>query len=392
VVIRAGYGIYHDTTVYLDPVLKLAQQAPLSKSVKQQSGASCPLTLANGFISCVSTTGQTFGIDPNFRVGYAQDWNFALQRDLPGSLQLTATYLGVKGTHGPQQFLPNSYPLGAPNPCPACPSGFVYEMSGGNSTRHSGQVQLRRRLRAGFTALLLYTYSKSIDDDAFLGGQGHTSGAAQSNLSDNQTLTLSSSPAQTAAVAQDWKDLRAERSLSSFDQPHLLNLQVQYTTGQGLEGGTLLHGWPGRLMKEWTLFSRVNAGSGFPETPIYPAAVPGTGWTGPLRPSLTGAPIYASQGHTHLNASAYAAPVDGAWGTAPRNSIRGPNTFSLDGALQRTFRPTSRFYLDARVDTTNLLNHVVFDSWNTVVGNTQFGQPVAAGQMRSVQTTLRLRF
>ena len=60
--------------------------------------------------------------------------------------------------------------------------------------------------------------------------------------------------------------------------------------------------------------------------------------------------------------------------------------------MQRTFRPTARFYLDARVDATNLLNHVVFNNWNTTVGNTQFGQPVAASQMRSMQTTLRLRF
>ena len=392
IVIRAGYGIYHDTSVYLNPIQNLAQQAPLSTSVNEQNGATCPLTLANGFIPCASTSAQTFGLDPKFRVGYAQDWNLALQRDLPGAMQLTATYLGVKGTHGPQEFLPNSYPLGGPDPCPACPSGFVYETSGGNSTRQSGQVQLRRRLRAGFTALLEYTWSKSIDDDSILGGQGHTSDATQSNLSDSNSLTISTGPAQTAVIAQNWLDLRAERSLASFDQRHLVNLQAQYTTGQGLEGGTLLHGWPGRLLKEWTLLTRINAGSGFPETPVYPATVPGTGQVGPLRPSLTGEPIYSRQGHTHLNAAAFTAPLPGTWGTAPRNSIRGPNTFSLDGALQRTFRPTSRFFLDARIDAGNLLNHVVFNNWNTVFGNTQFGQPVAASQMRSVQTTLRLRF
>ena len=353
---------------------------------------SCPLTLADGFISCPSTTEQSFGIDAGFRVGYAQNWNLALQRDLPGALQLTATYFGVKGTHGPQEFLPNSYPLGATNPCPACPSGFVYEISGGNSTRQAGQLQLRRRLRAGFTALLEYTYSKSIDDDAVLGGQGQASSATQSTLTENNALTISSAPAQTPQIAQDWLNLRAERSLSSFDQRHLLNVQAQYTTGQGLEGGTLLHGWPGRILKEWTLLTRINAGTGFPETPVYPAIVPGTGEFGPLRPSLTGAPIYVSQGHTHLNAGAYATPEKGAWGTAARNSIRGPNTFSLDGALQRTFRPTARFYLDARFDASNLLNHVVFNNWNTTFGSTQFGQPVAASQMRSLQTTLRLRF
>lgn len=393
VVIRAGYGIYHDTSVYLTPVLQLAQQAPLSKSLKQQNSASCALTLADGFTSCGSTTAEAFGIDPHFRVGYAQTWHLSVQRDLPGALQMTATYLGVKGTHGAQQYLPNSYALGTSDPYPGYyPSGFAYQTSGGNSTRQSGQVQLRRRLRNGFTALVLYTFSKSIDDDAVLGGQGQTTGSTQDSLSQNDTLTLTSAQPQTAAVAQDWLDLRAERSLSSFDQRHLLNLRAQYTTGQGLEGGTLLGGWPGRLLKEWTLLTRINVGSGMPETPVYPAVVPGTGWIGPLRPSLTGSPIYITNGNTHLNSAAYTSPAAGAWGTAGRNSITGPDTFSLDGAVQRTFRPTSRFYLDARIDATNLLNHVVFNNWNSMVGNTQFGQPVSASQMRSIQTTLRLRF
>ncbi len=36
-------------------------------------------------------------------------------------MQGTVTYLGVKGTHGVQEFLPNSYPLGEANPCPDLP-------------------------------------------------------------------------------------------------------------------------------------------------------------------------------------------------------------------------------------------------------------------------------
>ncbi len=32
---------------------------------------------------------------------------------------------------------------------PACPAGFYYRTSGGNSTREAGQIQLRRRLRSG---------------------------------------------------------------------------------------------------------------------------------------------------------------------------------------------------------------------------------------------------
>ena len=398
IVVRGGYGIYHDTSVYLTPMLQLAQQAPLSKTVRQQNGATCPLTLADAFTPCGTTTPNTFAIDPDFRVGYAQTWQLSIQRDLPWALQMVATYLGVKGTHGVQQFLPNSYALGAADPCPSCPSGFIYETSSGNSTRQSGQMQLRRRLRGGFATSLLYTYSKSIDDDAMFGGQGNQSNASQTDFSAGSAA----SPSSSGQIAQDWRNLRAERSLSSFDQRHLLNLQAQYTTGQGLEGGTLLGGWRGRLLKEWTLLTQLNVGSGLPETPILAAAVPGTGYLGPLRPSLTGSPINGGPNGAHLNAAAFSAPAAGAWGTAGRNSITRPGTFSLDGAMQRTFRPSKRFYLDARIDATNLLNHPVFSAWNatvpasssqnTTVENTQFGQPQSPNAMRSLQATMRVRF
>jgi trimeric autotransporter adhesin len=388
VVIRAGYGIYHDTSVYLSPMLQLAQQAPLSKSVRQQNSAACPLTLANGFTQCSTTTADTFAIDPNFRVGYAQTWQVSIQRDLPWALQMTATYLGVKGTHGVQQFLPNSYPLGADNPCPSCPSGFVYQTSGGNSTRQSGQLQLRRRLRAGFAASLLYTYSKSIDNDASLGGQGHQSSITQTDFSAGSSTAMSSN----AQIAQDWHNLQAERSLSSFDQRHLLNLQAQYTTGQGLEGGTLLGGWRGKMLKEWTILTQLNVGTGLPQTPVIPVAVPGTGWIGSLRPSLSGAPIYRGLNGAHLNSAAYSIPAPGAWGNAGRNSITGPNQFSLDTGMQRTFRPSKHFFLDARIDATNLLNRAVFSSWVTTLESAQFGLPLSAEPMRSLQATMRVRF
>ena len=56
--------------------------------------------------------------------------------------------------------------MGAVNPCPACPAGFVYLTSNGSSTRHAGQVLLRRRLRGGLTASAQYTLAKATDDAA----------------------------------------------------------------------------------------------------------------------------------------------------------------------------------------------------------------------------------
>ena len=159
-----------------------------------------------------------------------------------------------------------------------------------------------------------------------------------------------------------------------------------------------MSGWRGRLLKEWTLLGTLSAGTGFPETPIYPNAVPGTGYSAVIRPSLTGAPIYSSTSGTHLNASAFEHPAPGAWGTAGRDSITGPNQFTLNSSLARTFRPHGRLYLDLTVNATNLLNHPEFSSWDAIWNDAsqsnseQFGRPASTDTMRSLQTTVRLRF
>src|SRR5207247_946303 len=135
---------------------QMAQQSPLSKSLSVQNTPSNPLSLADGFRGSSSVTATTFAIDPQFRVGNAQNWNLAIQYDLPSAMQLTGTYLGIKGTHIAQRLLPNTFPAGALNPCAGCPTGFVYLTSNGNSSRHSGTIEVRRRQRNGFEASARY--------------------------------------------------------------------------------------------------------------------------------------------------------------------------------------------------------------------------------------------
>ncbi|WP_051670762.1 carboxypeptidase regulatory-like domain-containing protein [Bryobacter aggregatus] len=367
-VIRAGYGIYYDTSVYQLIATQMAQQSPLSYSLRVANSAETPLTLRSGFLASAATTRNTFAVDPNFRIGSAQNWFLTVQRDLPGSLVMIASYLGSKGSHAQQQVLPNTAPDGATDPCPTCPAGFAYLSSNGGSNRNAAQLELRRRLRAGFTATMQYTYSKSIDNAA-LGGR-------------NQGGSL---------IAQNWLDLGAERAKSNFDQRHLFNLTGQYTSGMGKSG--LMSGWRGRLLKEWTLGQQLIVGSGLPLTPVYFRAVQGTGVTGSIRPDYTGADVSAAPSGLFLNPAAYVAPAPGRWGNAGRNSITGPSQFSWNASLGRTFRLRGdRISLDGRMDATNLLNHPVFPSWNTITTSSQFGLPNPANPMRSIQTTMRLRF
>ena len=316
--------------------------------------------------------------------------SFSVQRDLPGSLQMTATYIGIKGTHGTQEFLPNTYPVGAINPCPACPAGYEYITSNGNSTREAGSIQLRRRLHSGFTATVQYTFAKAIDDDAILGGLG---ASASTPVASAVPGGAAASGPRNLLVAQNWLDLSAERSLSTFDQRHLVTSTIQYTTGMGVAGGTLLNGWRGTLFKGWLLSTTISAGTGLPLTPQYLATLQGTrrhqrasselhwrfAYTTLLRDCPSIPPLIPRRFPANL-----AMP-----GATP---LPVPSSFHLNASAGRTFRLSDRLSGDLRIDSTNPLNHVTFPSWNTTFGSPQFGLPLTANAMRSLTTGFILRF
>ncbi len=367
-VLRGGYGIYRNTSTYQPIALLMAQQPPFSTALSVESSPATPLTLRDGFLS-QATSPATFAVDPNFRIGSAHNWQVIAQRDLPGSLTMSAAYLGAHGSHLMQEYLPNTVPAGAIPSCPTCPVGFAYLTSNGTSDRHAGQFQLRRRLRNGLQASGQYTYSTATDN------AGAFTGAALTG----------------AAVAQDWRNIEAERGPSSFNQQHLFTAEVQYTTGVGIRGGGLLAGTKGALVKGWTFTSQLTTGSGFPVTPVFLGAVPGTGISGTLRATLSGGPTVAPDGN-YLNPGAYTAPAPGTWGDVGRNSALGPRQFSMSAGVARSFPWGERATLDWRIDATNVLNVVTYSSVNAIVGSPQFGLPTRANPMRKIQSTIRLRF
>ena len=284
---------------------------------------------------------------------------------------MTATYLGTHGSHLLQELLPNTYPIGAANPCPACPAGFVFLTSNGSSDRNAAQLQLRRRLRNGLSASVQYTLSKSTDDAA----------AAFTGASLNGT-----------AIAQDWLDLGSERAPSNFDQRHLIAANFQYTSGVGAGGGTLLDGIRGALLKGWTVTTQLTVGSGLPLTPVFLTSVPGTGVTGSIRADVSGVSTADVASGFYANPASFVAPANGRWGNAGRNSIRGPSQFSLNAGAGRSFLWGERLSIDWRIDATNVLNRVTYTGVNTFVGSPQFGLPIQANVMRKLQSSLRLRF
>jgi outer membrane receptor protein involved in Fe transport len=266
-VVRAGYGVYYNTSVYNQIANNMAQQPPFAQSLSASSSAAEPLTITNAFLLATAAAGSsTYAVDPNYRLGYAQTWNFQLQNDLPFNMFGTLGYLGTKGTRLDQQFIPNSVAPGAIESL--YPHSFIYETSNGNSIYNALQAQLNRRFHSGLMWRASYQFSKSIDDAGTGGrGQGNT------------------------PVAQNWLDLDAERALSSFDSRHNLTLSVQYSTGMGTQGGTLLNGWKGALLKDWTVSNDITLHSGNPFTATVGGVrsqVSGTAVSNTVRAEATG--------------------------------------------------------------------------------------------------------
>jgi hypothetical protein len=370
-VIRSGYGVYYNTSVYSSIATQLSQQPPLARSLNlnvQNSPAliqTGQLNLGNAFTYGANTlTANTFAIDPNFKIGYAQTWNMSLQQNLPLSFQTTVTYTGTKGTNLDRQFQPWVQPPGA-NATPY-PTGYTYETNGGNSIFNSGAIRLTRRFSSGLSASGVYTYSKSIDD----GGTG------------------------AGLMAQNWLDFKSERALSSFDRRHSMNINFSYSTGQGRRGAGLMTGFKGALLKDWSLTSGITVQSGSPLT----ATCSGNTCTGVgstnlnSRAEATGislAPLVAGQ---FFNTAAFMAPLPGVWGNAGRDTIPGPIGVSVNGSAGRVFRFGERHSADLQLQARNVLNTVVISRWNTGVGSNTYGTATGVDGMRSVTATIRFRF
>jgi hypothetical protein len=378
IIVRGGYGMYRNTGVYQSLATMMAQQPPLSDTFNAVNSPQTPLTLESGFIRPLSTTLNTFAVDPDFRVGFVQRWQGGVQFDLPAGFTMSNTYAAGKGSNLLQAFMPNTYAPGAANPCPSCPSGFVYLTSHGESIQNAWQMQLRRRLRSGLTWSTTYTLSKATDNVAGFstsGLSGSIGGAGINGLS----------------IAQNWLDLDAERGPSSFDQRHQLAMQAQYTTGQGVAGGALLTGWKGSLFKGWSIASQLSTGSGMPYSPIY-RGTSVSGVTGTMRASLTGASLSDIPDGYYANPDAFTAPAPGTWGNAARNSIRGPHPFTLDANFSRSFTLSPRMSFEWTTNVTNLLNYVTYSSISSIVGASQFGLPIGSTPARRIRSSLRWRF
>ena len=369
---RAGYGIYYNGQIYTQFTNILAQQPPFAVSSNINTSATRPLSILNAFTNfSPNDVSNTFAVHRTYRTPYAGSWNASLQRDLPGGFFAEIGYLGTKGTRLDLRTTPNqgsTLTLAQRNQLGNA-VGFTFDQSDGNSIFHSGHVRVVRRFNRGISLTAFYQYAKSIDNSSTFGGAGNT-------------------------VAQNWLDTSAERGLSSFDVRHQLSANFVWTSPVAGPGNHMAaDSLTGRLLKDWQISGGITAQTGNPLT----ARVLGnsqrlaqTGGIGSGRAEATGEPIDSGSGFFNLDA--FGVPAAGAFGNAGRNTIPGPGLFNLNVAFARSFNLSERRRLEFRVESNNVLNHVNYTGYYTVVNSVNYGLPSASGAMRTLDAVVRFRF
>jgi hypothetical protein len=304
-----------------------------------------------------SLTDSQTQLDGHLRNPYTERWSLGFQRKLSGSTLLDVSYVGSESHRLTTRadWNPRSpagtlrlYPLYGP---------VIIKTSEGNSSYHSLQAHLDRRLVRGFQVAVSYTWSKMIDSTS--------DGVGNTNVQDPSGGNLTSVPVM-------YGGLKLDRGLSDFDRPQRLTVAhvwaaptprrgwLKYPLGGWQLAGiiTLQSGTPFSVANG---FDRNNYGDkedradiGNPNAPLDSRAIlfPGcmTGYQNPDSGScVSPSDVHWVEGIGFPNAS-----------TVGRNTVRtgGTNNFDLNLTKSIPWGETRR--VELRWEALNAFNHPQF--------------------------------
>jgi outer membrane receptor protein involved in Fe transport len=378
-VLRAGYGVYFSTEIATEHY-DLVRNS-LRNETNATDGTATPVLTTRAGFAPTGTTGfpSFFGLDPLARTPYVQQWTAGVQYELASRTLLDVSYVGSKGTKLGRsrtfntplrvetgEFLaPRPGNLQSLRPFPEL-GELIVRQHIASSCFHSMQVKVEKRFTATLGFLGSFVWSKSIDDaDTVLNG-----------LFDS-------------VPAQDERNLRLERGLSSFDVRRRLSVGFVYR----VPGVDRL----APVLSNWELSGILTVQDGTPLNPVYffsDFANTGT----PNRPDLVeGQPILLPEDQRStdrwINPAAFRDPEPFTFGNAGRNIIPGPGNALFDLALHRRFPLRESQSLTFRAESFNLFNHpnigipLPFPDFGPF-----FGRIVGVGEPRRIQLVLRYDF
>jgi outer membrane receptor protein involved in Fe transport len=312
-----------------------------------------------------------FAVPFDNRLPYVMSYNLTVQRELTPGLSLEIGYVGNRGVKQPfnqrlDASLPGTGTAGIPlNQRFGRTAQTTLRAYGVSSVYNSLQTLLEKRLSSGLSFTAAYTWSRSID-----------------YVSNNGALF---NPIF----------IQFNRGPSDFDRTHTFTLSHSYELPFGPGKPYLKQGLLAAIFGGWQLNGIFGAYSGRPFSVTASAATLNGGPGNNQRPdqlrepAITGA---VGPGTTYFDISAFAAPAPNRYGTAGRNTLRGPNLINYDFSVFKNFRLAETKRLEFRAEFYNLTNTPHFNQPNGNFNSSSFGAITSAFGEREVQFALRFLF
>jgi hypothetical protein len=317
------------------------------------------------------------------RIPYTEQWNFNVQRELPGNMVATAGYVGSKGNKlalffNLNQARPGPGQVDTRRPFPDFGDYANDIADEGGSIYHSLQLSLEKRLSRGLSFLASYTWSHSIDN------------ASQPTGNDG---------------VQDSLNLRAERGNSDFDMRQHFVASWNYELPVG--NGKRLLARAGRLgqtaLGGWQLNGIATVNGGLPFTPVMAGNLNTLNGSGLQRPDRIGSGLLATGRNPSrwFDAAAFRTPAPFTFGNSGRNILSGPAQVNFDLSLFKNFpfSRDNRRYVQFRGEVFNAFNTPQFNNPNATIGDPGVGRITSAGfsntfvgANRQIQLALKLYF
>jgi hypothetical protein len=376
-VIRGGYGIFLNQWAY-SVQTAFSRNLPFffAKQVDVPIEQRVP-ALATRDILTSDATGTIGGsiMDYAYSVEYSQTWSGGIQYELVPAMMVEVSYMGT-WTLGADNATVRNVPEPGPGPIQA--RRDIPQLSRINAIRFDGRsiyhgvtFKAERRLSQNYAYNVSYTLSTSKDDASSPGPTEY-----ESNVPQNVRNVFSDT---------------GEWAYSSFDHRHLFVAsgvyQLPFFAGRGGIAEAALGGW--------RLNAIVTAQSGAPFTVNLGVDQANVG-AGPAQrpdqlhdPNLTGGEKTTQR---WFDTAAFALPAPFTFGTAPRNSVRGPGFANVDFALAKSWTIAGASQLEFRWEIFNLVNRANFDIPNRIFGTPNFGRIFSARSPREMQFGLRLSF
>ena len=373
-VLRAAWGLYFAMKPFaLDRGLATNPPFFLNSLVaNDQANFEGARSLTDGPLRTVdrNAPGQNYtGIDSEFVLPAVNQWNLAIQQQLPGQQQLTVAYIGSKGTHLLQSININQ-PVpgdGAVNARRRYPQNATVRMqtTRGNSAYHSLQLLATKRFSNNLHYQLAYTWSHALDE---VDPDGNTFfGTPINNLSLN-------------------------RGNAQFDIRH----QVRVTFGYDLpfgKGKALLQSlnpWGNALLGGWSVNGGLTLYTGFYFDVAAPANTLNIG-EAVRADRLRDGNLPSSQRSISrwFETEAFVNPGFRQWGNGGRGVLVGPGTKQLDFSIFKHFPVREGKQFQFRAEFFNISNTPQFNNPNATVGTPNYGIVTSAGSEQTFQRAQR---